>query len=179
VTDCFAVLGMPRAPWLEAEALKDRFHRLSAQHHPDAPGGSGAAFTDINAAWQILRDPAKCLRHYLELEYPDSLAKSGEPPKEFADLFMDIAAFRQAAQRLASRLAAATTPLTRAVLEPERIALRKRLEDLGTVVARRTDENLAALRIGEATAETLAAVLSSLVVLGKWREILADTRLSL
>src|SRR5207245_477897 len=121
------------------DELKERFHRLSAQHHPDAPGGSGPAFTDLNAAWHVLREPAKCLRHFLELEHPGLLATAAQTPPELAPLFMDIAAFRQAAQRFATRLAAASTPLTRALLEPERVALRNRLEELADIVARRTN----------------------------------------
>jgi hypothetical protein len=179
VTDHFAALGIPRSPWLDEGALKERFHRLGAQHHPDAPGGSGPAFTEINAAWQALRDPAKCLRHYLELEHPGSLATAAQPPAELADLFMEIAAFRQAAQHLSPRLAAATTPLTRALLEPGRIALRKRLDDLTSLVAMRMERNIAALRTGKPAAEELAALLSSLVFLEKWGAHLAGTRLEL
>ena len=35
MTDCFALLGEPRCPWLDAEALKSRFLVLSAEAHPD------------------------------------------------------------------------------------------------------------------------------------------------
>jgi DnaJ-class molecular chaperone len=179
VTDHFAVLGIPRSPWLDADALKERFHRLSAQHHPDAPAGSGSAFTGINAAWQTLRDPSKCLRHYLELEHPGSLALAVQTPPELADLFMKIAAFRDATQRFTSRRAAASAPLTRALLEPERIALRTRLEELTAGITRRTDEIVATLRSGEPTPETLASLLASLVFLGKWSAHLAEARLTL
>jgi DnaJ-class molecular chaperone len=179
VTDHFAVFGIARSPWLDADALKDRFHRLSAQHHPDAPDGSGSAFTEINAAWQTLREPAKCLRHFLELEHPGSLATAGQPAPELADLFMKIAAFRDAAQRFTSRRASASTPLTRALLEPERIALQSRLEDLTADVTHRTGELVAGVRGGEATPEYLATSLTSLVFLEKWSAHLAEARLTL
>jgi len=179
VTDHFAVLGIPRSPWLDADALKERFHRLSAQHHPDAPAGSGSAFTEINAAWQTLREPAKCLRHYLELEHPGSLAAAAQTPAELADLFMQIAAFRDAMHRFTTRRAAASAPLTRALLESERIALQSRLEDLTADITRRTDGILAALRSGETTPEDLATLLASLVFLGKWAAHLAEARLAL
>ena len=58
VTDHFAAFDFPRTPWVDADELKEKFHRLSAQRHPDAPGGSDAAFAALNAAWQILREPA-------------------------------------------------------------------------------------------------------------------------
>jgi len=43
LTDCFLVLGFPRQPWLDPEALRRRFLELSSQCHPDAqsPAFSG------------------------------------------------------------------------------------------------------------------------------------------
>lgn len=161
---------------MDADELKERFHRLSARHHPDAAGGSAQSFTDLNTAWQTLRDPAKCLRHYLELTHPGSLAGAGQTPADLADLFMDIAAFRQSAQQLAARLASASTPLTRAILEPERIALRAKSDDLAATVADRTAKILATLREKSPAPEELAALLSSLVFLGKWAAHLAEVR---
>jgi curved DNA-binding protein CbpA len=178
VTDHFAVLGIPRSPWVDADELKERFLRLGARHHPDAPTGSGPAFTELNAALQALRDPAKCLRHYLELEHPGLLAESGQTPHELADLFMDIAAFRQDAQRFTVRLSAAGA-LARALLEPERIALRTRLEDLASNVAARTEQIVTALRSGQTDPGGLATLLASLVFLGKWSAHLAEARLAL
>jgi len=176
VTDHFAVLGVPRAAWLDPEDLKERFHRLSAQQHPDASGGSAEAFTDLNAAWQTLRDPAKCLRHFLELEHPAALATSEQTPVELADLFMEIAAFRQAAQRLAARHSAATSPLSRALLEPERIALSSRADSLASTVAGRSEKVIAALKGGGLAPEQLSALHTSLVFLSKWNTLLAEAR---
>ena len=179
VRDHFAAFDLPRAPWLDAEELKERFHRLSAQRHPDAPGGSGVAFERLNAAWQILRDPATCLRHYLELEHPGALGTNAQPPAELADLFMDIAAFRQDAQRFAARKAAATSPLTRALLEPERVALRGRVESLANELAARTEAIIARLRGEQTSPEELATQLVSLVFLGKWAPQLSDSQLAI
>jgi curved DNA-binding protein CbpA len=179
VTDLFAVLGVPRRPCVDADELKERFHRLSARHHPDAAGGSAQSFTDLNTAWQTLRDPAKCLRHYLELTHPGLLAGADQTPADLADLFMDIAAFRQSAQKLAARLASASTPLTRALLEPERITLRAKSDDLAAAVADRTAKILASLREESPGPEALTTLLSSLVFLGKWAAHLAEARQSL
>jgi hypothetical protein len=35
MNDCFALLNEPRRPWLDSEALKQRFVSLSAELHPD------------------------------------------------------------------------------------------------------------------------------------------------
>ncbi len=178
VTDHFAVLGIPRAAWVDAEELKARFHRLSAVRHPDAAGGSGAAFTELNAAWQALRDPAGCLRHFLELEHPVALAGAATTtaPAELADLFMDIAGLRQTAQKFGAKFAAASSPLTKAMLEPERIALRARLAALTTELETRTLQITGALRVGTLAAQQIASSLASLVFLGKWAALLAEMR---
>ena len=176
VTDHFAVLGIPRAAWVDAEELKERFHRLSTERHPDAAGGSGAAFTELNAAWQALREPAGCLRHFLELEHPQLLATAGQTPPELADLFMDIAAFRQTAQKFGVKFAAASSPLTKAMLEPERMALRARLAALTSETEARTARIISALRNDALPPPQLALVLSSLVFLGKWSVLLAELR---
>ena len=179
MVDHFAVLGIPRAAWVDAEELKARFHRLSAERHPDAAGGDGAAFTELNAAWQALREPAGCLRHFLELEHPDALASAGQTPPELADLFMDIAAFRQAAQKFAAKYSAATSPLTKAVLEAERVALRTRLTALAADVEARTEQSIATLRSDATQPSQLATLLASLVFLAKWTAQLAELRLNL
>jgi hypothetical protein len=179
VTDHFAVLGIPRAAWVDAEELKSRFHKLSAERHPDAAGGDGAAFTELNVAWQALREPAGCLRHFLELEHPDALASAGQTPAELADLFMDIAAFRQAAQKFGAKYSTATSPLTKAVLEAERVALRTRLAAITAYVEARTAQSIATLRHDTTQPPQLATLLASLVFLAKWTAQLAELRLGL
>ncbi len=179
VTDHFAVLGIPRVALVDAEELKTRFHSLSTERHPDASGGDGAAFTELNAAWQALREPAGCLRHFLELEHPDSLAAAGETPPELAHLFMRIAAFRQAAQKFGAKYSTATSPLTKAVLEAERVAWRTRLDALSANVAARTEQSLATLRSDTTQPQQLATLLASLVFLAKWTAQLAELRLNL
>lgn len=179
MVDHFAVLGLPRVAWVDAEELKSRFHKLSAERHPDAAGGAGAAFTELNAAWQTLREPAGCLRHFLELGHPDALASAGQTPAELADLFMDIAAFRQAAQKFGVKLFTAGSPLAKALLEPERIALRARLDALAANVEARTEQSIATLRSDTTQPQQLATLLASLVFLAKWTAQLAELRLGL
>ena len=179
VTDHFAVLSIPRTAWVDAEELKTRFHKLSAERHPDATGGDGAAFTELNAAWQTLREPAGCLRHFLELEHPDALASAGQTPAELADLFMDIAAFRQAAQKFSVKVLTAGSPLAKALMEPERIALRTRLDALTANVEARTEQSIATLRNETTQPAQLAPLLASLVFLAKWTAQLAELRLGL
>src|SRR5690348_8355916 len=128
--DYFALLEMPRQPWLEEDAVRAQFQRLAAAAHPDGGGGDSARFVALNEAWQTLRSPTTCLRHYLELTNPELLRPSGAMAGSNGDLFMDIAEAQQRATAVAARIAEARTPLARAILEPERIAARERLEQL-------------------------------------------------
>ena len=178
VLDHFTVLGVPRATWVDAEELKSCFHRLSAERHPDAAGGDGTAFTELNAAWQALREPAGCLRHFLELEHPDALAKASTAtaPTELADLFMDIASLRQAAQKFGAKFDAASSPLIKAMLEPERVTLRTHTAALASDIEARTGQITSALRTNLLKPQQLAASLASLVFLGKWSALLAELR---
>ena len=89
--DCFQILEIPRQPWIDDAQLKDHFHRLAAIHHPDTSSGSTSAFSELNTAWQTLREPATCLRHFLSLEHPGVLAIAERTPTDLGDLFMEIA----------------------------------------------------------------------------------------
>ena len=177
--DAFAVLDFPRAPWVDAEVLKERFHRLSAVRHPDAPGGSDAAFSELNTAWQTLREPTNCLRHFLHLTAPDALATANETPADLGDLFMEIAGLKHAAQQFLAAREKAASPLARALVEPQRLVLLGRTELVEAQVAGRFDDEIATIRTGEASSAHLAAVLGRLTFVANWRHQLADLRLRL
>jgi len=89
--DCFALLQEPRRPWLNPEALRQKFLELSASLHPDRVHGAvedekRAAqehYTQLNAAYQCLREPKDRLRHLLELE-------RGAKPEELQSIPPDL-----------------------------------------------------------------------------------------
>ena len=82
--DCFALLGEPRRPWLDAEALKAKFLTRSAEVHPDRVHQSSEAdklaanqrYTELNAAYNCLREPRHRIRHLLELELGQQTSRS-------------------------------------------------------------------------------------------------------
>ena len=122
--DYFAILQQPRRPWLDSEALKEHFHRQTAERHPDVSGGGdGGDFASLNAAFAVLRDPASRVRHLLELEAPERLSPAQEIPPGLGDLFMRIAAFRHALDVFSKKEIAASSALARALLAGERLAL--------------------------------------------------------
>ena len=124
MTDHFSVLHQLRRPWLDAEALKEEFHREAAAHHPDVNGGEGASrFVALNAAYSALREPAARLRHFLELEAPDRLSPSQVIPAALGDLFMKVAELRQTIQAHRKKESAALSALGVSLLAQDRLDL--------------------------------------------------------
>src|SRR6187402_2801403 len=98
MTDYFALLGEPRRPLLDPERIKDTFHRLSRERHPDQAGGAIDAFAELNLAQETLRDPKLRLRHLLALEHPEiGTAGPTSVPPSLAD---DFAPTHELLQRL-------------------------------------------------------------------------------
>ena len=157
-------MGLPRSAWLDGEMLKERFHRLSAERHPDAPGGSGAAFSMLNEAWQTLREPVSRLRHFLELTAPESLVALGGALPELGDLFMDIAMLKQ----LAGAMEKPASPLARALLVPRRMALLERFSGVEARLSAAVEKGHGEIRNPAATAAELAATLGRLTFLSHW-----------
>ncbi len=120
-TDCFTLLEEPRRPWLDPLALKDKFLALSARVHPDrihgaTDGEKRAAhqrYTELNAAYQCLRDPKERLRHLLELERGARPAEVQPIPPALMDLFLEVSGLCREADAFLARTAAAKSPLLR------------------------------------------------------------------
>ncbi len=141
--DAFAVLGIDRRPWLDGEDLKRRFLELASSVHPDRVHGGDAAtrqeahdcYTRLNAAWQCLADPKERLGHLLALERGQRPSEVHEIPSETAALFLEVAELDRRAQGLATRRAAAGSPLLRVGLVAETAqvveAIRGKLAQLG------------------------------------------------
>ena len=179
MTDYFAVMEVPRAPWLDGDELKERFHRLGAVRHPDAPGGSAAEFSTLNEAWQTLRDPVSRLRHFLQLTEPESLPTSNQAPAELGDLFMAVAMLKQSCQQLSASREKAASPIARALVEPQRLGLLGTLEAVHGRVRQAVQECNAGIRCQASTAKELAGSLGRLTFLSNWDRQLAELRMAL
>jgi DnaJ-domain-containing protein 1 len=99
MTDCFELLQEPRRPWLDPEALKQKFLALSAQLHPDRVHHTSDAeksaaqqrFAELNTCYQRLRDPKERLQHLLELEFGSKPQQVQRIPPELMDVSMEVA----------------------------------------------------------------------------------------
>src|SRR4051812_33187546 len=74
--DNFALLNEPRRPWVDPDALKTKFLALSSEVHPDRVHNAAEVekqaanqrYSELNAAYNCLREPKDRLQHLLELE---------------------------------------------------------------------------------------------------------------
>lgn len=141
--DPFALLDLPRRPWLEADAVKAAFHRLGRELHPDAsgPGGDAGRFAALNEAQATLSDPRRRLSSLLTLEFGDTASSAPAPvPAGLGDLVFPTQGLLQAADNFLARKAAATGALARALLAREEWTLREQVETrLAELEARHAD----------------------------------------
>jgi hypothetical protein len=130
--DHFAVLEEPRRPWLEEEALKARFHALTAEQHPDvAEAGSGSGpFAALTVAYRVLSDPRTRLRHLLELEAPEEPFRGVVAPPTVGALFLEMGSKKQKLDGFLKKRSAAGSALAKALLLAEQYALQEDLEAL-------------------------------------------------
>jgi curved DNA-binding protein CbpA len=117
----FELLGLTRRPLLSEEEIGSAYRKMAGNLHPDQEGGDEGRFKELGEAAAILRDPARRLR-FLSGVSPGSI-----PPPEAADLFSRVASLTRQADDLLGRSAAASNPLTKAVLATP---LRKLSSDL-------------------------------------------------
>ena len=119
MTDNFALLNEPRRPWLEPEALKQKFLALSAQVHPDRihsasdedKAAGARQFAELNAAYNCLAEPKTRLLHLLELELGAKPKDIQQIPAALADLFAEVATDCRNTDRFLVEKNQATSPL--------------------------------------------------------------------
>ena len=181
-SDPFALLSLPRRPWLEPELVKDAYHRLSRELHPDAAGGGGDndRFAVLNEAQATLTDPRRRLSSLLALEFADALSSAPAPvPAALGNLVFPTQGFLQTVDGFLVRKTAASGALARALLAREEWALRegteKRLAELEALHAealddlRRFDAERWDARPPEAAA-ILRGLRDRLSYLGRWTD---------
>ena len=136
--DYFAVLDEPRRAWLDPEALKTKFFSLSATVHPDRVHGESEAdrkaaqerYTQLNAAYQCLRDTKSRLQHLLELERGGKLHDVQEIPPETMDLFFQVGKLCREADQFLAEKRQVSSPLLKVQLFERSQPLQEALNSL-------------------------------------------------
>ena len=164
MSDFFALLDEPRRPWLDADSLKHKFLTLSAAVHPDRTHNAAAAeklatnqrYTELNAAYNCLREPKDRLRHLLELELGKKPSDLTNVPDDLMDLFFEAAkTFRETDAFLAEKTKA-TSPLLQVALFERGQDWVEKLGGLRQKIAVRRDSLLEELQGVDAVWETAA-----------------------
>jgi hypothetical protein len=184
--DHFAAFKLPRRPWLDEEALKQRFHRMTSEQHPDVSPVNSSAFAGLTKSYAILRDPAARLRHLLELEYPDFKASPAIPPA-LTERFMQVATLRREIHVFVEQHSASELPITQALSAAARFGLQRDVEKLATALELDRDRCLQLLQAEDElweqrdaeTPQRLATLQQELSSLLKWADELREGLLRL
>lgn len=164
MTDCFALLGLPRSASLDESMLQAAWHEKSRAAHPDQPGGSATLAAEINAAYETLLAPEKRLKHLLDLHAVPW--RTIPISAEMMSLFSQIGPLLQKAAALAKKKQQASSALAKALLANEEMSLREALEALGTEIEAKREVILSAL---PEELERLQVAQATLAYLSKWQ----------
>lgn len=167
IIDCFALLDEPRRPWLDAEALKEKFLARAADLHPDRFHGSTPAekeeasrrYAELNGAHARLRDTKDRLAHLLELELGRRPQDVQQVPVAAMELFFQVGQLcRETDQFLVGR-GQLTSPLLKAQSFERGLELAERISGLQRALAKE-------LEAIEARLQTLNAAWAAAPVVG-------------
>jgi Fe-S protein assembly co-chaperone HscB len=176
VPDYFALLNETRRPWIDSEAVKRRFLELSAEVHPDRVHNAGEKekrtaqerYTELNAAYNCLREPKERLRHLLELELGTKPGQVQSIPPDLTAFFMEISQITREVDKFRVEKEKVTSPLlkvewfTKSQEWREKLtAVRQKLESLnGDALAelKRIDDEWIARPDANSRAECLKAL---------------------
>ena len=152
MTDYFALFNEPRRPWLDAEALKQKFLALSAQVHPDRVHNLGEAeraaaqdrYTELNTAYNCLRELKDRLQHLLRLELGALPKDIQRIPSDLMDLSLEVGKACREADAFLAEKARATSPLLQVAFFERGQEFADKLQALrqrvNSISARLTDE---------------------------------------
>jgi DnaJ-class molecular chaperone len=190
----FALFELEPAPALDADALKERFARATAESHPDKFAQSGEVerteaegrYAALNQAYQTLIDPRARLLALYELTKGEKPRDVQRIPPGTLDLFKEVGEMCRELDGFLERKAATTNRLEKAGLMGEELKLqdaltdlRMKLEQFGATV----DAEIAALdtrwRAGEKDLNALEAVYRKYSYLARWRQQLEEREIAL
>jgi len=153
VTDAFALLDEPQRPWLDPEALKQKFLPLSSAVHPDRFHSASETerrqattrYGELNAAYNILREPKERLLHLLELEAGAKPKDVQRIPPGTMDLFVEVGQLCRDADIFIAERSKVTSPLLKVQMFERGMEWTDKLQDLQQRINTKRDEIAAEL----------------------------------
>jgi curved DNA-binding protein CbpA len=190
----FAPFDLEPAPALDAEALKERFARATAETHPDkfqtAPEAERLAaenrYAELNRAYQTLADPRARLLALYEWTKGEKPRDVQRIPPGTMDLFVEVGQLCQQLDGFLERKRAAGGALERAALMGEELTLqdtlmtlRGKLETLAVTLESELGALDARWRGGDKNLNALEAVYRKYSYLARWRQQLEEREIAL
>jgi len=166
MTDNFQLLNEPRLPWLDAEALKQKFLQLSSEVHPDRTHNATEAekesankrYAELNAAYNCLREPKDRLIHLLELELGSKPKDIQRIPLGTMDLFVEVGQTCRDVDTFIAEKAQATSPLMKVQLFEKGMEWTDKLNALQQKINAKKDELVEELKQLNSKWETAPAI---------------------
>jgi curved DNA-binding protein CbpA len=183
--DSFAQLHLSRRPFLSEETVRDAFHKLASEHHPDKTGGESAQFAVLTAAFETLRNPVSLLKHLIELEGLSASAPQPGIPCELVDLFPRVAQVRQQISAAIEKRRDVTSALSRSLATLESADATRSAGQLSGALDELYSAALTDLRQLDASwpapdsRAALPALHARFAFLTKWRDQLRESLLQL
>jgi hypothetical protein len=146
--DAFALLSEPRRPWLDPEALKQKFRSLSNDAHPDRVHSASEAekqqatarYAELNAAHNTLREPRDRLLHLLELERGAKPRDVQRIPPGTMDLFVEVGQLCRDVDAFLPQRANVTSPLLKVQMFEKAMEWTDKLQALQQRINAKRDE---------------------------------------
>ena len=154
MNDSFALFNEPRRPWLDPEALKQKFLPLSSETHPDRfhsaseaeKARATAKYSELNAAYNTLRESRDRLLHLLELERGAKPSDIQRIPPGTMDLFVEVGQLCRDVDAFLATRANVTSPLMKVQMFQQAIEWTDKLQALQLRINAKRDELTAELQ---------------------------------
>lgn len=193
--DCFAVLGLQRAFWIEPDQLKEHYLAQAKAAHPDSQSASATDqdtsnqdSVEINRARDTLTNPANRIAHLVRLESGQDITRSQHVPNDLVDLFMQLSPLLQEADRLTRSLNAEASTILKAQHFVQASPLLTTLSDFSGKIDQLLEGSRnelkhwdaewqsydASTRSDQATAKIVNELYARFAYLQKWRDQIAE-----
>jgi curved DNA-binding protein CbpA len=171
MVNAFDVLGLSVGLVFSEEVLREAFREAGKKVHPDAGGGEGE-FATLREAFAVVSSPSRRLKHWLELRGTPGEVR-GSIDNTLIDLFSEVGAVTQQAEKVIRQREQAQSALTRALLEAETQTCREKVGRVISQVEMRMESESAGFSELEQAAvvevNVVAEMVRNLAFLEKWR----------
>jgi DnaJ-domain-containing protein 1 len=169
MTDYFALFNEPRRPALDTDALKQKFLQLSNDVHPDRVHSASeeekqrvtGRYSELNAAYNTLREPRDRLLHLLELEAGAKPKDVQRIPPGTMDLFVEVGQLCRDVDSFLVERNKVTSPLLKVQMFERGMEWTDKLQALQQRINAKRDELVEELRKMNSQWEAAPAVASS------------------